>query len=479
MNLAEYARHDALDLATLVRRREVKPSELAHLALAAIAQLNPALNAVIESFADRADLADAQARDNCPFAGVPFLLKDLVCHEAGVRNEMGSRLAQGLIAPNETDLAARFKRAGVTILGRSNAPEFGCSATTEPVLYGPTRNPWDLARSSGGSSGGSAAAVAAGIVPIAHANDGGGSIRIPASCCGLVGLKPSRNLNPVGPDTGLALGGFGVEHIVSRSVRDTAAMLDQTAGPGVGEWYYTPRTSECFLGETMTDPGRLRIALNLTPWLPVTIEREVIEAIEDVARLCEDLGHVVEIARFDLSAERLVRSNVTIWAGYLAGWIDHVAAAAGRRPSLKTLEATTLRAYDYGKTLKAVDLIAALDYANVIGRTAGAFFEGYDVMLMPTLATPAPKLGLLNANDPDLSFADWFARNMNFAPFCQVFNASGQPAISLPLAMSSAGLPIGAMFAARLAGEPLLLRLASQLEQARPWCHRRPAHFAS
>lgn len=482
MNLNEYADHDALGLADLVRRRDVKPSELAHLALKSIEQLNPALNAVIETYPDRAEAADKAlglARDNRPFAGVPFLLKDIVCHEAQQRHEMGSRLARGMVVPHETDLAARFRLSGVTILGRTNVPELGCSATTEPVLYGPTRNPWDVTRSPGGSSGGSAAAVAAGIVPIAHGNDGGGSIRVPASACGLVGLKPSRNLNPVGPDTGLALGGFGVEHILSRSVRDTAAMLDRTAGPGIGEWYYTPRTTESFLSETSRDPGRLRIALNLDPWLPAQVDAQVAAAIEGVAKTCEDLGHRVEVARFEIDAERFIQCNVAIWAAYLADWVDQVAAAAGREPSPETLEATTLRAYEHGKRLAATDLVAALDYANVVGRAAGRFFETHDVLLSPVMAGLPPKLGTLNANDARLSFADWFEQIMHYAPFCQVFNATGQPAISLPLAMSASGLPIGAMFVARLAGEPLLLRLAAQLERALPWSRRRPAQFVS
>lgn len=477
MNLAEYARHDALSLADLVRRREVKPSELARLALAAIEQLNPVLNAVIETYPDRAAKADAQPYDNRPFAGVPFLMKDMVCHEAGATHEMGSRLARGMVVPHETDLAARFRCSGVTVIGRSNVPEFGCSATTEPLLYGPTRNPWDTTRSSGGSSGGSAAAVAAGIVPIAHANDGGGSIRIPAACCGLVGLKPSRNLNPVGPDTGLALGGLGVEHIVSRSVRDTAAMLDQTAGPGIGEWYYTPRTTESFLGETFKPPGRLRIALNLVPWVPAPLDPEVTAAIEDVAKLCAALGHEVTAARFDLDTAGLIRCNEVIWSSYLTGFVNGVAAVTGRKPSLDTLEATTLRGYEHGKTMSGPDLVAALEYANRVARESGHFFERYDVMLMPTQAYPAPRLGMLDANDPKLSFVDWFTKIMGFAPFCQVFNLSGQPAITLPLAWTAAGIPIGAMFAAPLAQEPRLLRLASQLEQARPWRQRVPPNF--
>lgn len=478
MNLAEYARHDALGLGELVRRRLVKPSELADLALSAIDRLNPTLNAVIETYRDRSAAADAQPTDARAFPGVPFLLKDIACHDAGALHEMGSRLAKGLRTPHATDLAMRFRASGVTILGRSNVPELGCSSTTEPVLYGPTRNPWDPTRSPGGSSGGAAAAVAAGIVPFAHANDGGGSIRVPAAACGLVGLKPSRNLNPVGPDTGLALGGFSVEHIVSRSVRDTAAMLDVTAGPGVGEWYFTPKTTASYLAETLHPPGRLRIALNLTPWVDAPLDPEVKAAIEDVARLCESLGHHVEIARFALDTDALLRCNAVIWASYLVGLIDSIAAATGRTPSLDTLETTTLSAYERGKTFSAADLIAAIDHANVVARTSGAFFTNHDVMLMPTMPQPAFKLGTLNANDPALSFDDWLPAIIRSAPFGQVFNMTGQPAITLPLAMSSDGLPIGAMFAARLAEEPLLIRLASQLEAARPWQHRVPKLFA-
>ncbi|MGH6625840.1 MAG: amidase [Burkholderiaceae bacterium] len=330
MNLNEYASYDALGLAERVRSREVAPHELAQLALKACAQVNPQLNAVIALLPDwEAQFASQPAGG--AFYGVPFLIKDLVLHAKGVASDMGSRLVQGgFMAAYDSDLMQRYRRSGVLTLGRTNTAEFGFSATTEPVIYGATRNPWDTSRSSGGSSGGSAAAVAAGIVPMAHANDGGGSIRIPAACCGLVGLKPTRGRTPVGPDASDPLHGMGIEHVVSRTVRDCAAMLDATEGPGLGDHFVIARPPRPYLQETSTAPRRLRIAFTTAGFRGAAIDAQCIEAVQDAARLCASLGHHVEEARPMYDEEAFHAANLVYWSSFLAGAIAGTAAMLGQ-----------------------------------------------------------------------------------------------------------------------------------------------------
>lgn len=480
MNLKEYARYDGLGLAELVRRRQVSRRELAQLGLQAIETLNPQLNAVIETYADAAaGLDERPDTGNRPFYGVPFLLKDIGSHDADVRFELGSRMAQGLQAPpHASELVRRFRETGVTILGRTNVPELGSSCTTEPLLHGPTLNPWNLERTPGGSSGGAAAAVAAGMTPIAHANDAGGSIRWPAACCGLFGLKPSRNLNPIGPDEALAVNGLAAEHIVSRSVRDSAAMLDATAGPDVGAWCYTPRLDGSYLYETMKPVGKLRIALNLTPNFPPTpLAPEVVAAVRDTAALLTDLGHEVEEASLDLDIEQALRCNFVMWASGLRKAVVGLAEHTGRAPSEDTLEPHILAAYLGAESLTATDLQWALGYLNAVTRAYGAFFERYDVMLTPAGAMEPFAIGRIGAIDTS-NFYDWYVQMMAHCPFLSSVNMAGVPAMSVPLSWSPSGLPIGSHFVGRLGAEPLLLRLAAQLEAARPWFGRTPPLYA-
>ncbi|WP_164016801.1 amidase [Pyxidicoccus trucidator] len=473
MHLDDYSRFDAVGLAELVRRKEVTPEELLETAVAAISRVNPKLNAVI-------DVREAEARNlvkqglpEGPFRGVPFLVKDLVLHTAGVPTDMGSRLAKGFVFPHDSGLAARLKRTGLVTLGRTNTPEFGNNATTEPVLHGPTRNPWDLERSPGGSSGGSGAAVAAGIVPVAHGNDGGGSLRIPASLCGIFGMKPTRGRVSVGPDVGEALNGMGVEGVVSRTVRDSAAMMDATQGPEAGDPYQIPPPERPYLDEVRRKPGRLRIALSRTAVSGVPVSPDCVAAVEDVARLCVELGHEVVEASPTYDARMLNKAMTTVWATALSTWAYGLGEMLGRPPGPENLETTTWEVARFGAGLKVSDLQSALATFNTVSRTLGAFFVEHDVLLTPTVAVPPYKLGVLDAMVPRAP-EDWYAHVFGLCPFTALFNVTGQPAMSVPLYWNADGLPIGVQFAGRFADEATLFRLAGQLEEARPWAGRRP-----
>ena len=466
MKPAEYITHDGLGLAELIRNGEISRAEALECALDMAELLNPQINTIIELFPE--PLA-ASEDTGAPFSGVPFLIKDLGLRAEGVLNEMGSRLARGIRAQHDTDLMKRFRRAGLRTIGRASTPEFGYCPTTEPVLYGPSRNPWDLARMPGGSSGATAASVAAGIVPLAHANDGGGSIRIPASCCGLVGLKPTRGRVPNGPDSAEPLSGLAVEFAVTRTVRDAAALLDAVKGPGVGDPFEIAIPAEPYASSTQQDPGSLRIAWMNEPWSGAGAHQEVKDTVPKTAQLCEELGHRVTEARPELDWEQFFEATVVLWAANLAVFIDFAAMLTGRPVDEDHLEATVLACYREGKQVKAQTLLMAQATANHICRALGRFFQDYDVLLTPTVAQPPLPLGSINANDPDLDAAAWSARTFNFCPFTPLFNMTGQPAISLPLHRTAGNLPLGVQFAGRYGDEATLLKLARQLEQAAPW----------
>ncbi len=480
MNLEEYSRYDGLGLAQLVHEGQISRRELALAGLKAIAAANPALNAVIETYDHAADAAAPEVSRDAPFAGVPFLLKDIGSHDADVRFELGSRLAAGLKAPPfASELVNRFRKSGVTILGRTNIPELGSSCTTEPVLYGPTRNPWNLHRTPGGSSGGAAAAVASGMVPIAHANDAGGSIRWPASCCAVFGLKPSRNLNPMGPDAALAVNGLAAEHIVSRTVRDSAAMLDVTAGPDVGAWCHTPRLAGSYLEAMQRPPGRLRIALDLVASFPATtVDAEVVAAIRSTAKLCESLGHEVEEATVAFDHAAVLEAFSIIWSTGLCAAVEFIAKLTGRAAGADTLEPHLLAACRDGGSISAARLQGALEQMNTVARAYGRMFQNYDVILTPAGASEPFPLGVIGKIKTD-TFYDWFIGMCSHCPFLSSVNIAGVPAMSVPLGWSSRGLPIGSHFVATMGAEPLLLQLAAQLESARPWIHRRPGHHVA
>ncbi len=481
MRIDEYAAYDAMGLADLVRRKQVRAAELTVLARQAIEIVNPAINAIVATTPEAAAAALARDTASAPFTGVPFLIKDLGLMYEGVPSEGGSRLLKGMVAPHDSELAVRHKRAGLVPVARTNTPEFGNSASTEPIANGPTRNPWDIRRSPGGSSGGSAAAVAAGITPIAHASDGGGSIRVPASNCGIFGLKPSRGRNPSGPDLEEVLFGLVNDHVVSRSVRDSAAMLDATAGAEPGGRILIAPPSESFLNASQRDPTRLRIAFATHPGRGGGhAHTDCVKMIEDVAALCEDLGHDVSEGSPDIDTAEVSHVFLEFAAAAVRQAVTAVQCNTGRAATRDTLEATTLKILEYGESRSAADLMDAFNILHRISRILGEFFASCDVWLSPTLAVPPPLLGYLNGDDPALSGLDWIVKTMTTCPYTAMFNQSGQPAMSVPLHWSADGLPIGSHFAAHLGAEETLFSLAGQLERARPWAHRRPVvHVAA
>jgi amidase len=481
MKLDEYVKYDGLGLAELVKTGEVTALVLAATALEAIAATNPQVQAVIETYDDVLDSLDGQPAGDGPFAGVPFLVKDLVLHQKGRKCELGSRMGAGLVMPHSTDLANRYAAAGLVTIGRTKAPEMGFNLTTENKFHGPVHNPWNLERSPGGSSGGSAAAVASGMVPLAHANDGGGSIRLPASACGLFGMKPTRGRIPIGPDSADGLNGLGIEHVLTRSVRDSAAAMDATQGPGSGDPYIISAPMRPYLEEVGASMDKLKIAFSGLPNSDREPSAECRKALSRTVSLCTDLGHDMIEARPDLgvSWERFMLANARIWCSNMAFWITSLSAATGRKPGLDMLEATTLACYEYGLTLSAVELHEAFDILNTVSRSVAPFFEKYDLLLTPTLPDPPQPLGTFNADAPGYDGLGWSSKTLGSCPYTPLFNVTGQPAMSVPLEHSSEGLPIGMQFAAKFGDEATLFRLAGQLEEARPWISRRPPVFAA
>jgi len=479
ISLADYSSYDGLGLASLVARKEVTAKELLDTALAAVAKVNPKLNAVLQTLPEMA-AADLAARPpSGPFAGVPFVIKELVLHAKGVRLDSGCRLAQGVVPNADTELMARFRRAGLVLMGTTQTPELGYNPTTETVLHGPVHNPWDLGRSAGGSSGGSGAAVAAGIVPVAHANDGGGSIRIPAACNGLVGLKPTRDRTPTGPDYADPLCGLAIEFAVTRTVRDAAALLDAVAGPDVGAPAMIAPPARPYANEVGAPAGKLRIAWTATPASGEKIDPECATAVHETVRTLQDLGHTLIEGGPKYNWDAFLDNVHPIWAAFTALSVDSSAKALGRKPGPDNLEAVTLACYEDGKRITALELLYAQAYGNTLSRSVGAFFENVDALVTPTIArTPVP-LGELNQNKQGMTAMEWTRQVFAYCPFTPLFNTTGQPAISLPLHMTSAGVPIGVQIAGRFGDEATLIRLASQLEQARPWSKRKPATHVS
>ncbi|GAA1383560.1 amidase family protein [Kitasatospora putterlickiae] len=476
MNIDEYAALDATALAAVIASGEVTAGEVAALATEAITTVNKELNAVAEGPFDRPLDHAADGR----FAGVPFAIKDLVLHAAGVPTRMGTRLLgkDGYVPAADTHLMERFRAAGLATLAVTTTPELGFNGNSEALAYGSTRNPWNTAHSAGGSSGGSAALVAAGALPVAHANDGGGSIRVPAACNGLVGLKPSRGRVPSGPDFGDALYGMGVELAVSRTVRDTAALLDEVAVGYPGDPVVIAPPARPFLQEVGADTGRLRIAVHTESWAGSHVDPEVAQAVEAAARALEAAGHHVDRATPVVDWERLLTSNIALWSAFLAEGVAGIEAMTGATAGPENLERTTLACVEYGRGLSALELNGALASMNAVSREVGRFFTGYDLLLTPTMNTPAPLLGHLDGN-ADLGALEWAQRIFGVCSFTPLFNQTGTPAVSLPLAQSSQGLPIGVQLAGPFGSEALLLRVSALLESAMPWADRRPAVHAA
>jgi amidase len=467
---AEYEAFDALGLAELVARRKLDPAALLDAAIERVERCNPKINALAARFYDRARRSIAEGLPPGPFRGVPFLLKDVSVYLSGTVTTMGSRLFRDRVADLDSTLVERYKRAGLVIFGKTTTPEMGLAASTETTLYGDTRNPWNLTRTAGGSSGGAAAAVASGIVPMAHGSDGGGSIRIPASACGLFGLKPTRARTPSGPLVGEGWGSLAVNHVLTRSVRDSAAMLDATHGPAPGDPYCAPPVARPFLSEVGADPGRLRIALQLEPFAGVPVHPECIAAARNAARLLESLGHEVEEARPEASWEELgqamwvlVASNVSLTLKLLLN---------GREPLPGEVEHVTYGCIEAVRGMNVEAYPAAMRTIHAHGRRMARFHERYDLLMSPTLAKPPVPLGPQHMNNPDL--AEYRRALLEWSPFTAPFNMSGEPSMSVPLHWTADGLPVGVLFSARFGEEATLFRLAGQLERACPWWDRRP-----
>ncbi|MBS1789808.1 MAG: amidase [Acidobacteria bacterium] len=468
----ELAWMDATAQAELVRSKQITPLELVEAAMARIERVNSHLNAIVTKMYNQASDAAKSEIPPGAFAGVPFLLKDLQAAYEGVPMTMGSRFLKDFTPNGDSELVKRHKRAGLIVVGKTNTPEFGIFPTTEPELFGPTRNPWNLTRMVGGSSGGSAAAVAAGMVPMAHANDGGGSIRIPASCCGVFGLKPTRGRNPLGPHFGDIFSGLVVEHAITRSVRDSAALLDATAGYDLGDPYIAPLPARPFIREIGADPGKLRIAFSTAAINGADVHADCITAVYDAAKLCEQLGHEITEAAPQLNGEMIGKAFMTIWSAGNAWTADSLSFAIGRKPAREDFEPATWALMEMGRRRTAPDYLLAVQMLQIFARRVAQFMEQYDIWLTPTLAEPPLPLGSF-ASPPDNPMAG-MRRSGQFAPFTPIVNATGQPAMSVPLFWNAEGLPIGTHFIARYGDEATLFRLASQLEAARPWAGRRP-----
>ena len=471
-SMIDLALLDATAQAEMVRKKEIKPIELVDAAIDRIERLNPQLNAVVTPMYDlaresaRADLPDG------PFRGVPFLLKDLIAEYAGVRHTEGSAFLKNYIPRQDSELVARIKKAGLITCGKTNTCEWGALPTTEPTLFGPTRNPWDPARTPGGSSGGSAAAVASGMVPMAHGNDGGGSIRMPASCCGIFGLKPTRARNPMGPEYGDAYSGLPVEHALTRSVRDSAALLDATCGPDPGDPYWAPPPARPFSDEVGADPGVLRIAFTTRARPGIDVHPDCVAAVENVAALCADLGHEVEEAFLEPNNQHLAQCFYRLWLGGVAWDAGHWERQTGRTITPGQVEPMTWALIEKGRQVSAAAYLLALEDLQRLAREVARLFIRWDLWLTPTLAEPPVPLGTFDSKPDDPLYG--FFRSGKFMPFTSICNATGQPAMSVPLFWNDDQLPIGTHFIGRFGDEATLFRLAAQLEAARPWAGRRP-----
>ncbi|WP_395297798.1 amidase [Kitasatospora hibisci] len=477
MDLSEYVGFDAVGLAELVARRQVTPAELEAAAREAARAVGPQLNAVVETWPSD----DEPRPGSTPLAGVPFLIKDLGVTMAGRRTELGSRLTAGHVAGADSTLMTRFRRAGLVTFGRTTTPEMAYDTTTEPVLYGVTRNPWDLARSSGGSSGGAGAAVAAGIVPVAHATDAAGSIRIPAAYNGLFGLKPTRGRVPVGPAVDEIFNGLAVHGSISRTVRDSAVLLDQIRGPEPGDPYVAPEPSRPYAEEVTRHPGSLRIGVLAHAWGGRRTAPPVADALSRTVRLLESLGHRVEEAQPDLGVdwEQFVLANARLWTANLTASIDELAAASGRPVDSSTLEPPTLAGYHYGHRVSGTEFVTALAVRNQVSRNLARYFDTYDVLLTPTVPDLPVPLGTHGRGAAALDGLGWLRRLFDLSPFTAAFNVAGTPAMSVPVtADAGTGLPVGMQFAAGHGREGRLFRLAGQLELASPWSDRTPRVWA-
>lgn len=487
----DYEKFDAMGLADLVRTGQVHPKELVDCALARIEAHNAAVNAVVHTMIESARAQAMAPLPEGPFSGVPFLVKDLFAAVAGAPLTNACRVFTSFVPNEDSELIARYRQAGLIIVGKTNTPEFGILPVTESRLFGVARNPWNLAHTPGGSSGGAGAAVAAGMVPAAHGSDGGGSIRIPASCCGLFGMKPTRGRNPLGPKVGDALGGFLQEHVLTRSVRDSAAFLDATAGADGGAPYAAPPVERPFIDEVGRPPGRLRISWTAQSLFGASTHAHCRQAVEDAARLCADLGHHVEERCPAIDKAALVRAFIVVFAVEVSQAMRKAAGFARRSLKSDDFEPYTWVFGLIGNHVSGMQYRDAIETAYMAGRRLAQFFRECDVLLTPTLAHPPVAIGTFALSPgeermiallrrvPLPIVLDRILSRISDQAFevtgnTMLFNMTGQPAASVPLFWNAAGLPIGIQLAARFGDEATLFRLAAQLEEARPWFHKRP-----
>lgn len=495
MAFSDYGNCDGLGLAELVSRKKVSPAELVEEAISRIERHNLKLNAVVYKLYDRArEKAKGKLPDG-PFKGVPFLMKDLVSTLEGLPTSGGNKLWKNIPATVSSEMAKRWEASGAVVVGKTNTPEFGLTPYTESDLLGPALNPWDITRTPGGSSGGSAAAVAARMVPFATGGDGGGSIRIPSSACGVFGLKPTRGRNPTGPIIGEAWQGFAAEHVLTRSVRDSAVMLDATKGPDVGAPYIIPDAGP-FLKEVEKQPGKLRIAFSTKPMMGKNVHADCMKGVEETVSLLQQLGHEVSEDAPAINAEEYSLHFLTIIAAQMRADIEEIAEIAGKKVSPDDFDITTFGTGLFGTILRASDYAKAIRYLQIVSRDIGRFFENYDILLTPVLNQPPVKIGALKPSAAEQAQLKMIARTgqtwileamgiikplaaqtFEFIPWTPVFNVTGQPAMSVPLHWNEAGLPIGMHFVGKWGDETTLFRLAGQLEKAKPWFDKAPAGY--
>ena len=475
--LTELASLDAIAQAELVRRREVTPLELLEAAIARVEKVNPAINAVVFKMYDQARAAARVPLPAGPLSGVPFLLKDFLAEYAGVPFTEGTAYLGNYIPAEDSELVRRYKRAGLVFFGKTNTPELAVGPTTEPRLFGPTRNPWDTSRTAGGSSGGAAAAVAAGMVPMAHGNDAGGSIRVPAACCGVFGLKPTRARVPLGPHYGDLISGLVAEHALTRSVRDSAALLDAVSGPDQGDPYWAPPPARPFAAEVAAPAGKLRIAFSTRTITGAEISPQCVAAVEDAASLCAHLGHEVVEAMPKIDAERFFLAFTSVLAAGFTCAIDDWTRRLGRAPTEDLFEPFVWAFTGRGRQITAPQYLLAVQDLQGISRTVAHFFADHDVWLTPMLGEPPVPLGTF-AYRPGTDPFELRRKMARFTPFSYFANATGQPAMAVPTYWTPEGLPVGNQYIGRFGDEATLFRLASQIEAERPWARRHPPVWA-
>jgi amidase len=468
---AEYGNYDGLGLADLIAKKEITPLELLRAVRQRVDALNPKLNALCHLFFDKAEAQISHSLGIGPFRGVPFALKDGGLYLAGTITSAGSRIWKDNIADFDSTLVERYKQAGLVIFGKTNSPELGLTTTTESVLFGQTHNPWSLQRTSGGSSGGAAAVVASRIVPMAHGSDGGGSIRIPASCCGVFGFKPTRGRVPLGPTQFESWNGCTQHHVLTISVRDSAALLDVSVGPELGSPYFSPLPQRPFLKEIGTEAGKLRIALVTATPGGTPLDPECKKAVLEAAKLCENLGHSVEETALPIDFALARGAFFAILQVSLARVLDDAATILGRPVCEQDVEPVTWATMQAGTKVASVTYSRAIATLHQIGLAMAKFQRSYDVILSPTLAKPPVALGLMRLSQ---DVPTWSQEVMEFSPYTALYNVTGQPSMSVPLHWTPDGLPVGVMFSARFGEDATLFRFAAQLERAQPWDKRRP-----